>query len=105
MRNRIVTAAEAMELGLVHEVVPGDQLLDRALTLATELANGPQVAMRLLKTTIYNAADMTWPQALDDIAAKTGISDHHPDAREGVRAFREKRPPQFNQPPAAPARN
>ena len=30
------------------------------------------------------------------IAAKTGISDHHPDAREGVRAFHEKRKAQFN---------
>ena len=98
MRNRIVSAAEALELGLVHEVVQGTSLMTRTMELARELANGPQVAMRLLKTTIYNAADMTWPQALDDIAAKTAISDHHPDSREGVRAFREKRQPQFNQP-------
>jgi 2-(1,2-epoxy-1,2-dihydrophenyl)acetyl-CoA isomerase len=98
MRNRIVSAQEAKDLGLVHQVVAGPQLMDRTMQLAAELANGPQVAMRLLKTTIYNAADMTWPQALDDIAAKTAISDHHPDAREGVRAFREKRQPQFNQP-------
>jgi 2-(1,2-epoxy-1,2-dihydrophenyl)acetyl-CoA isomerase len=33
---------------------------------------------------------------LDDIAAKTAISDHHPDAREGVSAFRERREPKFN---------
>jgi len=98
MRNRIVSAAEALELGLVHEVVQGTSLMTRTMELARELANGPHVAMRLLKTTIYNAADMTWPQALDDIAAKTAISDHHPDSREGVRAFREKRQPQFNQP-------
>src|SRR5690606_14849967 len=87
MRKRIVSAQEALDLGLVHEVVPGDQLMERGLALARELAEGPQVAMRLLKTTVYNAAEMTWPQALDDIAAKTGISDHHADAREGVRAF------------------
>lgn len=98
MRKRIVTAGEAFQLGLVHEVVAPAELEDRTLELARELANGPQVAMRLLKTTIYNAVDMTWDQALDDIAAKTGISDHHPDAREGVRAFREKREPRFNQP-------
>ncbi len=94
-RNRIVSAAEALELGLVHEAVPPDQLLDRALALAREFAEGPQVAMRLLKRSVYNAAEMTFAQALDDIAAKTALSDHHPDAREGIAAFQEKRKPRF----------
>ena len=96
MRKRIVSAQEALDLGLVHEVVPHDQLMERALDLARELANGPQVAMRLLKRSIYNAAEQTFAHALDEIAAKTAISDHHPDAREGMAAFREKRPPRFN---------
>ena len=96
MRKRIVSAEEAFELGLLHEVVDGTELMDRAMALARELANGPQVSMRLLKRTIYNAAEMTWAHALDDIAGKTAISDHHPDAREGVAAFRERREPQFN---------
>ena len=52
--------------------------------------------MRLLKRSLYNAAEMPLAQAFDDIAAKTGISDHHPDAREGVASFREKRPAKFN---------
>ena len=96
MRNRIVTGKEAFDLGLVHEVVPQDQLLDRALELARELAAGPQVAMRMLKRSIYNAAEMSFAGALDDIAAKTAITDHHPDAREGMAAFREKRKARFN---------
>ena len=96
MRKRIVSAEEALELGLVHEVVDGAQLMDRTMALATELANGPQVSMRLLKRSIYNAAEMTFNHALDEIAAKTAISDHHPYAREGVAAFREKRPANFN---------
>ena len=96
MRNRIVSAQEALELGLVHEVAPPGELLDRALALARELAEGPQVAMRLLKRAIYNAAEMTFPQSLDDIAGKTAVSDHHPDAVEGVAAFREKRKARFN---------
>jgi 2-(1,2-epoxy-1,2-dihydrophenyl)acetyl-CoA isomerase len=96
MRNRIVSANEAHELGLVHEVVEHDQLMTRTMDFARELANGPQVAMRLLKRTIYNAAEMSFAHALDDIAGKTAISDHHPDAREGVAAFREKRQPEFN---------
>jgi 2-(1,2-epoxy-1,2-dihydrophenyl)acetyl-CoA isomerase len=95
MRNRIVGAAEALELGLVHEVVPPEQLMERARELAREMANGPQVAMRLLKRAVYNAAETVFTQALDDIASKTAVSDHHPDAREGIRAFREKRPANF----------
>ncbi len=96
MRNRIVAGEEALALGLVHEVVPPGQLEARAMDLARELAAGPQVAMRLLKRSIYNAAELSFAHALDDIASKTAVSDHHPDAREGMAAFREKRPPKFN---------
>src|SRR5262245_30568426 len=96
MRKRVVSAKEALELGLVHEVVPDAQLLARALELARELSDGAQVAMRLLKRSLYNAAQMTFELSCDEIAAKTALSDHHPDAREGVRAFQEKRAPRFN---------
>lgn len=96
MKKRIVEASEALEMGLVNEVVAGDELEARAVAWATELANGPQVSMRLLKRSVYNAAELTWSQALDEIAAKTAISDHHSDAREGVSAFHDKRNPSFN---------
>ena len=95
-RKRIVSAEEAAELGLVHEVVEADQLMSAAMELATELANGPQVAMRLLKRATYNAAEMSWAHALDDIAVRTPMADHHPDAAEGGASFRQKRAPQFN---------
>lgn len=97
LRKQIVTAGEALELGLVNQVVPGEKLRETVSDLATEIANGPQVSMRLLKRSIYQAAEMTFEQACDEIAAKTAISDHHPDAREGVTAFREKRTPEFNE--------
>jgi len=96
MRKKIVSAHEALDLGLVHEVVVADELEQHTMDFATELANGPQVSMRLLKRSVYNAAELSWAQALDEIAAKTAISDHHPDAKEGVRAFHEKRQPTFN---------
>jgi 2-(1,2-epoxy-1,2-dihydrophenyl)acetyl-CoA isomerase len=96
MRNRIVSGQEALELGLVHEVVPPEQLLERVMELAGELSEGPQVAMRLLKRSVYSAAEMSFAHALDDIATKTAISDHHPDAREGIAAFREKRKARFS---------
>lgn len=98
MRKRIVDADEALRLGLVNEVCEPGELASRARALAEELAEGPQVAMRLLKRALYSAADMTLEQACDDIATKTAISDHHPDAHEGKQAFKEKRPPKYNQP-------
>lgn len=102
MRNRIVSAEEALALGLVHEVTPPEELMPRTLELATELAHGPQVAMRLLKRAIYSAAETTFVQALEDIATKAAVTDYHPDACEGGTAFREKRAPRFNQWLAAP---
>lgn len=96
MRKRIVTAEEAFELGFINEIHPPEELLPRTLAFARELANGPQVAMRLLKRSIHNAADMTFEQSLDEIASKTAITDHHEDAREGMLAWREKRDPHFN---------
>ena len=97
MRKRIVSADEALELGLVHQVTADDELLDAAMQLARELADGPQVAMRLLKRSIYSAAELAFPHALDDIASKTAISDHHADARAGAESFRTKTPPRFNE--------
>ena len=96
MKKRIVNAEEALSLGLVNEVVATADLEEQAIAWATELANGPQVSMRLLKRSVYNAGELTWNQSLDEIAAKTAISDHHPDAREGVSAFHEKREAEFN---------
>jgi len=95
LRKRIVTGEEAHALGLVHEVVDGDKLMDAAMEMAREFADGPQVATRLLKRSIYLAAELTMEQSFDEIAAKTAISDHHPDAKEGGTAFREKRKPNF----------
>ena len=96
MKKRIVQADEALALGLVNDVVEPDELEAATMDLATEFADGPQISMRLLKRSVYNAAELSWEQSLDEIAAKTGISDHHPDAREGVRAFHEKRSANFN---------
>jgi 2-(1,2-epoxy-1,2-dihydrophenyl)acetyl-CoA isomerase len=96
MRKQIIMADRAMELGLVNQVVPADQLESETMALASELADGPQVSMRLLKKSILNAAELSWEHALDEIASKTAISDHHSDAKEGVAAFHDKREAKFN---------
>jgi len=96
MHKHIVDGDEAARLGLVTEVVDDDELMPRALALAAELADGPQVAMRLLKRAVYNAARLTFDQAGDDIASKTAISDFHRDALDGGPAFFERRSAVFN---------
>lgn len=95
MRNRILSGEEALAAGLVHEVTEADELMPRTMALARELAAGPQAAMRMLKRSLYVAAEASFGIALEDIAARTAITDHLPDAREGVAAFREKRSPKF----------
>jgi 2-(1,2-epoxy-1,2-dihydrophenyl)acetyl-CoA isomerase len=95
LRKRIVTAEEALEIGLVNEVVDGEQLLDAAMEMAREFSDGPQVATRLLKRSIYLASELSMEQSFEDIATKTAISDHHPDMQEGAAAFRGKRAAEF----------
>lgn len=98
MRKKIATADEAYELGLLHcAPVPPEALLDEAMSLARELAAGPQVAMRLLKKTLYNSLELSFEKACDDIATATAVTDHHPDASGAVQAFREGRPAVFNE--------
>jgi 2-(1,2-epoxy-1,2-dihydrophenyl)acetyl-CoA isomerase len=97
MRKRIVDGETALQLGLVNQVVEADELMTATLDLARELADGPQMAMRMLKRSIYLAAEQTFAHALEDIAARTAVTDHLVDAREGATAFREKRMAAFNQ--------
>lgn len=96
LRKKIATAEEALELGLLNELVAPEALMPAAMALAAELADGPQVAMRMLKRSVYNAAETAFLPALDDIAVRTAVTDHHPDARDGGKSFREKRAPKFN---------
>mgnify|MGYP001227712717 CR=1 FL=1 len=96
MRKKIVSAHEALDLGLVNDVVANESLVEKTRELAQELAEGPQVSMRLMKRSLYLAAELSFEQACEDIASRTAISDHHPDSQEGVSAFHDKRQPKFN---------
>ena len=87
MRKKIVSADEALELGLINQVVPGNKLKETARQLAMELANGPQVSMRLLKRSVYLSAELSFEQACEDIAARTSMSDHHPDSKRVLLHF------------------
>ena len=90
-----MTAHQALELGLVGEVVPKDQVLARARELAGMISQHSPTALARTKQTIWESLD----RGLDDALANTwqAISDHvaHPDLGEGAQAFVEKRKPRW----------
>jgi len=89
-------ATEALEHGLVNEVVPDDAVLTRARELADQLAAGPTRAIGLIKRLVYESWGRELPSGLlreGDAVFELLQSD---DLREGFAAFREKRSARFS---------
>ncbi len=95
LTGRHITAAEALSIGLIGHVVPDGQALDKALEIAAAIAaNGP-VAVRAILRTLRETEGMAESDAFA-VEAKIGAAVFaSDDAREGPRAFAEKRRPQF----------
>ena len=90
-----LSAEEALALGLVHRVVPAEKLMEEALSLAKELAQGPPRATPLTRTLLLEPYRLSLTEALALEAVLQGQAGQTQDHEEGVRAFREKRPPRF----------
>jgi 2-(1,2-epoxy-1,2-dihydrophenyl)acetyl-CoA isomerase len=90
-----VTAEEAFQLGLINEVIDDEALLNRALELAMKLANGPSVAIGLIKRLVDRSVNAQLEELLELEAFGQGICFQTEDLKEGVNAFLEKRPAQF----------
>ncbi|MCH7811473.1 MAG: enoyl-CoA hydratase/isomerase family protein [Chloroflexi bacterium] len=88
-------AEEALRIGYVTKVVPPDELLDAARDLAGRIAQGPAVAIQLAKRLAYRGLTSDIGEALEAANQAMAIVQSTEDAREGPRAFAEKRPPQF----------
>ena len=86
--GRTVDAEEALRLGLVHEIA--DPVLERALEIAHSLAEKSAGALALAKRLVNMA-----PDALEAEAREFGELFGSADAKEGLAAFVEKRPPRF----------
>jgi 2-(1,2-epoxy-1,2-dihydrophenyl)acetyl-CoA isomerase len=93
--SEIYPAKKALELGLVTEVVPDSELMDAARRLATRLAEGPPIAIRITKRMMYKQRSMDLENALDDAAMATLVANYTDDVKEGIAAFHEKRRPNF----------
>lgn len=88
-------AAEALEWGLVNEVVAPDELLDVARSWGLRLASGPTTALSLIKRLIDEGQSSSFDQAIEAEARAQHIAFTTGDMREGIQAFLERREPRF----------
>ena len=97
LRAKKISGPEALRIGLVHEVWPLDELFQKAQDLAQELAAQPAVAVAEMLRCIVGAELKTLEQSLADERSAVMATMGTADQREGIRAFLEKRKPEFNQ--------
>lgn len=95
LTGRFLTAAEALRAGLVSRVVPPEHYLTEAMRVAQELARKPPIALRLAKEAVLKAFEMTLGEGLEHERKLFYLLFATQDQKEGMRAFLEKRKPQF----------
>ena len=93
--GRLFDAEEALRIGYVSEIVAADELMAHTREYALKLAKGPAVAIQLAKRLVYRSLDVGVEQALEMAQQAMTIAQNTEDAREGPRAFVEKREPEF----------
>lgn len=96
LTNRTLSAEEALQWGLINEVVDGAQLVERADALANQIASGAKQSNAAVKKLLL----ATYDNAIEDQMAleATLIAENAdgPDGREGIDAFLNKRAPNFS---------
>jgi len=92
---RVVPAGEALTLGLVVRVVPDDKLESAARALAAEMAESATYALALAKKMFHSMYVPTLEQLMEMETLASGAVRLTHDHKEGVDAFKEKRPPKF----------
>jgi enoyl-CoA hydratase/carnithine racemase len=91
----VIDAAEALRIGLVGRLVPHDELLPTAMGLAERIAANPPLAVQAIKRGLRQAVDPDWNDLGRYVTSTLGELFRTDDHREGVKAFLEKRPPNF----------
>lgn len=95
LNNRILTAAEAQQFGLVNRIVPVDRCLDEALALAQEIAARAPVAVRIARRMILRAQETPLEIGLQEERLAFFDAFASQDRIEGMTAFVEKREPRW----------
>jgi enoyl-CoA hydratase/carnithine racemase len=90
-----IEAPEALRLGIVNRMVPAAQLQDATYALARQIADGPQIPIRMIKRLVYQSLRLDLRTHLDLVSSHMAVVRQTIDHAEGVAAFKEKRSPRF----------
>jgi 2-(1,2-epoxy-1,2-dihydrophenyl)acetyl-CoA isomerase len=90
-----ISAAEALRIGLVNKVYAVDTFTTEVMEYAGKLAKLPTKTIGLIKRTMYSSLHMNLQDTLEHEAIAQDIAGHSEDYQEGVKAFLEKRAPDF----------
>ena len=95
LTNRRLSADEALEWGLINEVVADDEAVARAHEIAAELATGPTATYGAVKRLLQASASSALETQMEFEARTIAGIARSSDGREGITAFNEKRPPEY----------
>ena len=90
-----ISAHQALAMGLVSEVVAADRLLERAEEVAANVARQAPLALQAIKRTALETHTLPWEEAFRFEMEQAGVVMGSRDAREGPRAFKERRNQEF----------
>jgi 2-(1,2-epoxy-1,2-dihydrophenyl)acetyl-CoA isomerase len=96
MLGQAVAGSDAAAWGMVHKAVPGDALADETRSLVDRLAAAPTVTIGLTKWLLHAGSTAPLPEQLQNEALAMELSSRSEDFRDGLAAFKEKRPPNFS---------
>ncbi len=95
LSGRTVSPQEALDLGIINQVFPAESVLEEAKRYASNLANGPTLALAYIKRCVHEGLDKPLADGLileRDLVAELFSTE---DVREGLAAFTERRKPEF----------
>jgi enoyl-CoA hydratase len=95
LTGRFITAAEALQAGLINRVAPVELYLEEAVKLAKEVAAMSPLAVKMAKEAVLKAFDSTLEEGLHFERKNFYLLFASEDQKEGMQAFMEKRPPSF----------